>query len=125
VPYGPWMQVIYVGGSAVRQADAAERLAHLADAGHRLVLVDDGESGVAIPDLPAVAERTPAVPVDAPRGSWFVTADPADCADHHRPGVRTMLIGPREVAIRPTRCDVTARDLRDAVLKILAADVMS
>lgn len=118
------MQVIYVGGSAVRHADAAERLAHLADAGHRLVLVDDGASGVEIPDLPAVAERIRAVPTDAPRGSWFVTADPADCSDH-RPGVRTMLIGPRDVAIRPTRCDVTARDLRDAVLKILAADVMS
>ena len=118
------MHVIYVGGSAARDADADERLGHLAEAGHRVVLVAAASSRSGLPELSSVAERIDTIPADAPRGSWFVTADPADCSDH-RPGVRTMLIGPRELSIRPTRCDVTARDLRDAVLKILAADVMS
>jgi hypothetical protein len=36
-----------------------------------------------------------------------------------------VLIGPREEGPRPTRCDVTARDLRDAVLEILTADAMA
>jgi hypothetical protein len=35
-----------------------------------------------------------------------------------------MLIGPREDGPRTTRCDATARDVRDAVLEILAADAM-
>jgi hypothetical protein len=39
--------------------------------------------------------------------------------------MRTVLIGPRESGLRPTRCDATARDLRDAVLEVLAADAMS
>jgi hypothetical protein len=56
-------------------------------------------------------------------GSWFVTADPAACGDR-QPSLRTILIGPRASGSRPTRCDVSARDLRDAVLVILAADAM-
>ena len=64
-----------------------------------------------------------AIPEDAPRGSWFLTADPAACGDR-RAGVRSMLIGPREDGPRTTRCDATARDVRDAVLEILAADAM-
>jgi hypothetical protein len=116
------MQFIYVHGSAALDADSAERLAHLAEAGHDLVLVAERDHPAA--DLRDWSERVEALPADPPRGSWYITSDPAACVDR-RPGLRTMLIGPRETTTRPTRCDVTARDLRDAVLKVLAADVMS
>ena len=63
---------------------------------------------------PAWAERLSALPSEPPRGSWYLTADPATCRDR-QPGLRTILIGPAAAGPRPTRCDTTARDLRDAV----------
>lgn len=116
------MIIIFVDVSASLESGAAERLRHLADAGHALVLI-------APADHPSVAmggwaERRDKVPDDAPRGSWFVTADPATCGDR-KAGLRTILMGPRAVGLRPTRCDVTARDLRAAVLEILAAEAMN
>jgi hypothetical protein len=113
---------IFFDASAASDPDVSERLAHLSEAGHRLVLVDDGTHPAAA--LPAWKGVVPALPDPAPRGSWFLTADPATCGDR-RPGLRTVLIGPREALPRPTRCDSTARDLRDAVLEILTADAMS
>ena len=114
------MQTIFVHGSAALEPDIAG-LAHLTEAGHRLVLVAD--------DAHPATERAPwagrerELPDEPPRGSWFLTSDPASCGDH-RAGLRTMLIGPREEGPHPTRCDSTARDVRDAVLEILAADAM-
>jgi hypothetical protein len=116
------MPTIYVDGSAVGESDAGDRLAHLAEAGHRLVLVAPPEHAAA--GLPAWTDRTATLPDQPPRGSWFLTADPATCRDR-QPGLRTVLIGPRDNGHRPTRCDTTARDLREAVLDILAADAMS
>jgi hypothetical protein len=112
---------IFFDASAASDPDVADRLAHLADSGHRLVLVADRSHPAA--GLPAWSRVVANVPDSAPRGSWYLTADPATCGDR-RPGLRTVLIGPRE-APRPTRCDTSARDLRDAVLKILTADAMS
>jgi len=113
---------IYLDGSAAHDPDGGERLAHLADAGHRLVLVaPDSHPATALASL---SDRTTTLPAQPPRGSWFLTADPATCGDR-QPGLRTVLIGPRENPPRPTRCDSTARDLREAVLEILAADAMS
>ena len=98
---------IYLDGSAALDPDVGERLAHLADAGHRLVLVaPDSHPATALASL---SDRTTTLPAQPPRGSWFLTADPATC----------------ENPPRPTRCDSTARDLREAVLEILAADAMS
>jgi hypothetical protein len=116
------MTTIFVHRSAAESPDAATHLTHLPDAGHELVLVaDDARDAAAT----ASWHRTVrAIPEDAPRGSWYLTADPATCGDR-RPGVRTVLIGPREEGPRPTRCDGTARDLRDAVLEILTADAMA
>ena len=112
---------IYLDRSALMHADAADRLAHLVDAGHELVLVS---TAAAEPDdtIPW-ARRAATLPDDLPPGSWFVTADPGACGGR-QPGLRTMLIGPRTGQRRPTRCDSTARDLRDAVLEILTADAM-
>lgn len=116
------MTTIYVDGSAAREPDAADKLSHLAESGHDLVAIASAE--------PSDARRTgwaawiARLPADPPRGSWFLTADPATCGDR-RAGLRTMLIGPRVDGPRPTRCDVTVRDIRDAVLEILARDAMA
>ncbi len=114
------MVTIFVDASLALESGAIDRLRHLADAGHRLILVAPHHASVGVG---AWADRVDRVPGDPPRGSWFVTADPASCGDR-RPGLRTMLVGPRRGARSPTRCDTTARDLRDAVLEILAADAM-
>jgi hypothetical protein len=116
------MTTIYIDGSAALQPGASANLSHLPDAGHQLVLVAAADP----PGLESVAwtDRVAAVPGEPPRGSWYLTADPATCGDR-RVGLRTVLIGPRGEGPRPTRCDSTARDLRDAVLEILTADAMS
>jgi len=110
---------VYVDGSAALEPGAADRLAQLVDADHELVLV-------APADDPAAgrlrwAGHLPAMPDPPAPGSWFVTADPAACRDRQS-SLRTILIGPRATEPRPTRCDVTVRNLRDAVFEILAAD---
>ena len=121
------MITVFVDASAAIEPGAAARLGHLTDAGHRLVLV-------APPDHPSAraagwTERRDSLPADPVRGSWYVTADPDSCGDRHA-DLRTILIGPRvEIGPRgegrrPTRCDTTARDLREAVLQILAAEAM-
>jgi hypothetical protein len=116
------MITIYLDGSAALESGAADRLAHLVDAEHELVLV----AGVEHPGarLLSWAGHLPALPESPTPGSWFVTADAATCGDRQA-SLRTILVGPRDDGPRPTRCDMTARDLRDAVLKILASDAMS
>lgn len=116
------MTTIFVDRSAALAPDAAAHLVHLPDTGHELVLVGDDASPAA--DVARWRRRLDQLPDELPRGSWYLTADPATCGDR-RPGLRTVLIGPREGGPRPTRCDTTARDLRDAVLEVLAADAMA
>jgi hypothetical protein len=116
------MITIYVEGSAALEPAAADWLGHLIDAGHELVLV-------ASPDHPSAGlvewvGHLPAMPDETSPGSWFVTADPTTCGDR-RSNLRTVLVGPKPDGSRPTRCDTTARDLREAVLEILASDAMA
>lgn len=115
------MTTTYVDASAVLESGASERLLHLAEAGHELVLVgaDDHSPRGTVP----WSAHLPSLPSAPARGSWFVTADPATCLDFQA-GLRTVLVGPRDEGQRPTRCDMTARDLREAVLEILASDAM-
>ncbi len=113
------MHTIFVDASVTADPDSDDRLAHLVEAGHRLILV-----GTSSADRRAEGpwqDRSASLPAQPPRGSWYLTADPATCGDR-LPGLRTVLIGPRETGPRPTRCDVTVRDLREAVLEVLAAD---
>jgi hypothetical protein len=127
------MTTIYLDPSAVETADAADRLSHLTEAGHELVLVDLSPRAPASRRASAATKTSPApiawrartrqLPPDPPQGSWFLTGDPAACGDR-QPGLRTVLIGPSPEHARPTRCDMTARDLRDAVLEILTSDAM-
>ena len=114
------MSTIYLDASAVAASDALERLAHLVDAGHELVLVTSKDHDR---EPRVFTARIQALPDEPQPGSWFVTADPATCSDRQA-ALRTVLIGPRAATRRPTRCDSTARDLRDAVLEILTADAM-
>jgi hypothetical protein len=116
------MTSIYVDRSAAGAPDAADHLRHLVDTGHQVFLLDGSQSTVAT-DLGAPI--VPKLPADAPRGSWFVTADPATCGERQS-GVRSLLVGPRPApSPRPTpRCDAEARDLASAVLEILSRDVM-
>jgi hypothetical protein len=115
------MTTIYVDGSAAILPDAPKRLVHLTEAGHEVVLV-------APPEHPAAGagpwpRRVTEVPDDPPRGSWFVTAEPGTCGDRQA-GLSTLLVGPRDGVPRPTRCDMTVRDLSAAVLEILSRDAM-
>jgi hypothetical protein len=116
------VQTVYLDASAAADPDLADRLGLLAESGHRLVLV--GQAGEAVANLSIWADRSDPLPGEPPRGSWYLTADPSTCRDR-QPGLRTILIGPRAEGQRPTRCDATARDLRDAILEILASEAMS
>ena len=116
------MTTIFVDGSAALAPDAAPQLAHLPETGHETILVAASDHPTA--DLIRWTRRVDTMPDEPPRGSWYVTADPATCGDR-KPGLRTVLIGGRGEGPRPTRCDSTARDLRDAVLEILTADAMA
>jgi hypothetical protein len=116
------MTTIYIDSSAAILPGAPSRLVHLTDAGHEVVLV-------AAPQDPAASvlvwpAQVDELPVEPPRGSWFVTADPSTCHDRQA-GLATLLIGPRDDSPRPTRCDLTVRDLSAAVLEILARDAMN
>jgi hypothetical protein len=115
------MITIYLDGSAVLESGAGDWLSHLLDADHELVLVAPTDHPGA--SLMAWAGHLSAMPDPPAPGSWYVTADPDTCGDRQA-GLRTMLVGPREGGTRPTRCDGTARDLREAVLEILAANAM-
>ena len=66
----------------------------------------------------------PAMPDEPTPGSWYLTADPDKCGDR-KAALRTILIGPRTSGPRPTRCDATARDLREAVFQVLSASAMA
>ncbi len=115
------MSTIFVDRSVAHGSDVADRLVHLVESGHDLVLVAAEDDPART--LAAWSRRTDALPDDLPGGSWYLTADPATCGDQ-RAGLRTILIGARDDGPRPTRCDSTARDLRDAVLVVLTADAM-
>jgi len=115
------VQTIYLDGSAAVDPDLSDRLAHLSDPEHELVLV--GPAGHPAAELPIWSSRTDALPEVPAPGSWYLTADPAACRDR-QPGLRTVLVGPKVDGQWPTRCDSTARDLREAVFEILSAEAM-
>ena len=98
-------------------ADLAEPLRHLSAAGYELVLLDGIAAG--LHGLPAVVElsREP--------GGWFLASDAGRCRGARRLGLRSILVGPHVVSPGlPVRCDLSARDLVDAALTILASEAM-
>lgn len=105
--------------------DAATQLRYLVESGARLVVV----SPQPIPewdalDVPGLRYEDSAA--RGRRGDWWLTADSEDCVRRPQQGVRTVLIGGAMVSadVRAPRCDLVARDLRDAVLEILSLQAM-
>jgi hypothetical protein len=117
------MTDIYLDAPLAGALDARDHVANLIDAGQHVTFVGSGTEpdAAAFPGVRAVA-RLPDAP---PRGSWFVTAEPARCAERTA-GLRTLLIGPRtgRSPVAGPRCDQVARDFAAAVLDILAHDAM-
>lgn len=120
------MTDIYIDASVAGMPDALDQLAHLADTGHRVLVIRAPVGTVTRPGAtPHGLEEILEMPDPLPAKGWFVTTDPARCSD--RPaGLRTLLIAPGHGdGPRPTiRCDGIARDVRSAVLDILAHDAM-
>ena len=116
------MTDIYIDPSVAGMPDAADHLIHLLDTGHRLFLVGEPPALVA-EALPGASQVE--MPDRVTAGSWYVSSDPAMCADR-RPGLQTLLVGPRLApSPRPgPRCDAESRDLASAILEILSRDVM-
>ncbi len=116
------MTDIYIDPTVSSMPDAADHLTHLLDTGHRLLLVG-GAPALVAEALPGASQAE--LPDRVTAGSWYVSSDPAMCADR-RPGLQTLLVGPRLApSPRPgPRCDAEARDLASAVLEILRLDVM-
>lgn len=130
------IETVYVGGSTFDLATPGDtvlrgvrpdvsELHHLVDAGHRVVVIGDRLPLDADPRLEArISGSLAAIPHDAT--GWYVSDLVADLGRAPAGGgVRTLYIGPaedREGIQRPA--DVVARDLRAAVLAILADDAM-
>ena len=127
------LEVLSAGGGARRPVDVAAvdlaavlSLDHLVDAGHELVLVADppiGPGAVAgIPGALAEAAVT-AVPSEPGTAAWYLTSDPERCRSRSA-RLRTILVGRSPAPAAIHRCDSLARDVRAAVLEILAAEAM-
>ncbi len=122
----------HVRGGSLAIDDAVRALSHLVESGHELVVV--GANGdVALPIRPLVGAVVRVLPQRHDAPAWYLTTDVARCG-RHSPRLQTVLVG----AVGPTggrarssraampvqRCDRAARDLRNAVLEILAAEAM-
>jgi hypothetical protein len=127
------LEVLSAGGGARRPVGAAavdpsavRSLDHLVDAGHGLVLVADpliAPGAVAgIPGRLAEAAVT-AVPTEPGTAAWYLTSD-ADRCRGRSARLRTILVGRSPAPGAVHRCDSLARDVRAAVLEILAAEAM-
>jgi hypothetical protein len=116
------MTDVYLDSLAATMPDAADQLRHLADTGHRLLVI--GAASTAVAEIGPI-EQVPAVPAVPASGSWLLTADAELCADR-RPGMTTLFLGPRPTpSPRPApRCDTYVRDLSAAVLEILRHEAM-
>ena len=124
-------------GDGGRIDDAAvQSLRFLVEAGHEVVLVapavpgDAAERGdspptSAPPELPRDLIRgvVDAVPPRPAISGWYLTASVERCHGTSA-RTRTVLIGGQPPAGAIHRCDAVARDLRAAVLEILASEAM-
>jgi hypothetical protein len=127
------LEVLSTGGGArrpvhVRAVDlaAVRSLDHLVDAGHELVLVADPPIAPgAVAGIPAALAEAAvtAVPSEPRAAAWYPTSD-ADCCRGRSARLRTILVGRSPAPGAVHRCDALARDVRAAVLEILAAEAM-
>lgn len=134
------MPAVYLDGSlfdAPGTAAAIDDLRHLSDAGFELIRLTAGStdgraaepprpaSPSSGPSVDALAMRTAEQVDDDGRGAWLLTADPHACGRARPVICRTILVGPTPPdGAGPARCDHVVRDIRSAVLEILASDAM-
>lgn len=126
------MSDVYVDALAVTVAPAAggrrsvapgavDALARLADEGHRVCLL--GSVPPIERRLAGTIECATALP-EGLRDAWYLTGDSTAC-DRHVSGCRVIFVGPPPPRTLLTRrCDEDARDLPQAVLRVLLEDVM-
>lgn len=109
-------------GESSVASDAGDALRTLAETGHDLVLV----TGRPVPLPDGFPEMRDMLAPETDRDGWYLTTDPEHCGTR-RAGIRSILVGPgpatRRAAIH--RCDIQTRDLRSAVLEILAREAMT
>jgi hypothetical protein len=114
------------GGDHLAAApEAIEALGYLADGGHELVILGEGDLPI-LDQLPIAVRTTAQLPDEPGPDAWLITSDPEECGVRRR-GLRTILVGPKRASThRPAaRCDLEARDLNAAVIEILAREAMS
>lgn len=101
---------------------AVTSLGHLAEAGHEVVLVAGPD---AVPERLAgvVAAVVDAAPMEPPAEAWYLTTDVERCRGRSA-RLRTVLVGTAAAPGAIHRCDMLARDVRAAVLELLAAEAM-
>jgi hypothetical protein len=127
------LEVLSTRGGTRRPVDvgavdltAVRSLDHLVDAGHELVLVADAPIAPgAVAGIPASISEAAvtAVPSEPRSAAWYLTSD-ADRCRGRSARLRTILVGRSPVPGAIHRCDSLARDVRAAVLEILAAEAM-
>jgi hypothetical protein len=115
VPGGP-------GGGRNVDPAAVRSLGYLAEAGHDVVLVAPLET---VPEALAgvVASVSPAAPSEPPEAAWYLTIDVERCRGRSAK-LHTVLVGTAAAPAAIHRCDALARDVRAAVLELLAAEAM-
>ena len=142
------MAAVYLDGSllaAPETSSSVDDLRHLVDAGFELVRLAggagagnaaaDGPAGGSAGDSAGDSAGRPSLDgldlrvadtVDAEQhGAWLLTADARTCGRARPVICRTILVGPAPVdGSGPGRCDLVVRDVRSAVLEILASDAM-
>ena len=114
------------GGAAAVDLSAVRSLDHLVDAGHELVLVADPPIAAgAVAGIPGgLAEAAvTAAPAEPGTAAWYLTSDVNRCRGRSA-RLRTILVGRSPAPGAVHRCDSLARDVRAAVLEILAAEAM-
>jgi hypothetical protein len=122
---------VYVDASATRldregpgpslAPGAADALLILLDSDHEVILVT-GPGADAPPKLATVATQVlTSVPAQPSGQAWYLTSDVERCQGSSA-RLRTVLIGPAPPSGSIHRCDAVARDLRTAVLEILASE---
>jgi hypothetical protein len=127
------LEVLSTGGGTRRPVGvgavdltAVRSLDHLVEAGHELVFVADPpiepDAVAGIPGALTAAAVT-AVPSEPRTAAWYLTSD-ADRCRGRSARLRTILVGRSQPPGAVHRCDSLARDVRAAVLEILAAEAM-
>jgi hypothetical protein len=110
------------GSTGVSDEDAVRALGYLVELGHAVTVVSPDPTVIPpeIRELGAVAAVIPSRPDGR---AWYLTSNVDNC--HGMTArVRTVLVGATPSLGSVRRCDIVARDLRAAVMEILASEAL-